>query len=361
MPAVLYFDHNATSPLCAAARDAWLDATERFVGNPSSQHRLGQRADRALEEARERLAAILGCGARESTWTSGATEAVNTAVASYSSLEGEAWISAIEHPCVLESVRHWFGGRYRLIPVAANGVVEVGWLEEALRNEPAPAFVGIMAANNGSGVLQPWQTARELCATREIPFLCDAAQWVGKMPSSELGSCHSVVGCGHKFGGPQGVGFLKSSSPLKPLLRGGPQEEGRRAGTENVAGVLAMVAALEARIEQPGLAEGRDSFEAELLRQIPTARILGGGSPRLWNTSAVVMPEIDCRHRWVVKLDKAGCAVSTGSACASGKEQASHVLSALGMPSGVAGRVLRFSGGWEKRATQTGGRYSSLW
>lgn len=349
--AVLYFDHNATSPLSPAARDAWLEATERLPGNPSSQHRLGQRADRAMETARERLAQILGCAAGDLTWASGATEAVNMAVAGFASREGEAWISAIEHPCVLESVRHWFAGRYRLIPVAANGVIELSWLEAALRAGPAPAFVGLQAANNETGVLQPWQEARELCAAREIPFFCDAAQWIGKMPAAGLGGCQSIAGCAHKFGGPQGVGFLTSSGPVKPLLRGGPQEEGRRAGTENVAGILAMVAALEARVAQHGEQEARadlrDAFETELLRRLPAARILGLQAPRLWNTSAVIMPEIDCRQRWVVKLDKAGCAASTGSACASGKEQPSHVLSAMGLPGGDAGRVLRFSSGWE--------------
>jgi cysteine desulfurase len=173
------------------------------------------------------------------------------------------------------------------------------------------------------------------------------------MPAAGLGECDFVSGCAHKFGGPQGVGFLKCPANFPPLLSGGPQEDGRRAGTENVAGVLAMVAALEERevaIRGGALRERlewRAEFERGLIAALPGARVLGAGVERLWNTVSVIMPETpDCRRRWVVVMDKLGFAVSTGSACASGKEKPSHVLTAMGVSPSDAGRALRFSAGW---------------
>jgi cysteine desulfurase len=331
---VLYFDHNATSPLCAAAREAWLQATESAIGNPSSQHRIGTRAERALEGARESLAAHLGCAPHEIVWTSGATEAVNTAVHHFAGAGGggEAWLSAIEHPCLQESVGRWFPARYRHMPVLPDGRLDLEWLREGLRNE-RPAFVAVMAANNETGVLQPWLETLMLCREAGVPFLCDAAQWIGKLPGEELGACDFVAGCAHKFGG--------------------PQEEGRRAGTENVGGALALVAALEARAQPAGeRLRWRGEFIDRLLAIIPGARVLGVESERLWNTVSVLLPSPDCRVRWVVKLDKAGVAASTGSACASGKEKPSHVLAAMGLTDEEAGRVVRFSSGWETTETE---------
>jgi len=353
---VLYFDHNATSPLCAAARDAWLEATARFIGNPSSPHRLGARADAALNEAREKLAARLGCAAADIVWTSGATESNNAAI-QHGALtsDGEIWISAIEHPCVIEAARRHFPKRYHLLRVTTPGVLDLAALHAELAQH-RPSLVAVMAANNETGVLQPWQEVLAICRKHRVPFLCDAAQWIGKLAAAELGTCDLVSGCAHKFGGPQGVGFLKVPPGFRGMIVGGPQEDGRRAGTENVAGVLAMIAALEEReqrIAQSDIAEKlaiRQEFESELTTALPGAMIIGAGAERLWNTVSVAMPEIpDSRQRFVVKLDKLGFAVSTGSACASGKEKPSHVLSAMGVSPDTAGRVLRFSSGWETR------------
>ncbi len=352
MGAVLYFDYNATSPLHPAARDAWLDAVARFPGNPSSPHRVGARADTALSQAREQLAAWLGCEPSSIVWTSGATESNNAAIHHVArSSEGEVWISAIEHPCVLEATRAHFAGRHRLIPVTRSGVVDVGWFRAELA-KARPVLVAVMAANNETGVLQPWREVLAVCREYGVPFFCDAAQWIGKLPMDGFGECDFVSGCAHKFGGPQGVGFLKVPDDFRPQLVGGLQEDGRRAGTENVAGVLAMVAALAARV---GIvddhAEVRSDFENELMKAVPGVQIVGGDVARLWNTVSVVMPELaDCRRRWVVKLDKLGFAVSTGSACASGKEQPSHVLAEMGYSAAEAGRALRFSSGWETRS-----------
>jgi cysteine desulfurase len=354
---MLYFDHNATTPLSAFARKAWLDASDQFVGNPSSPHRLGSRADAALNSAREKLAGYLACDPASIIWTSGATESNNAVLhhlaRSATSTQG-IFISAIEHPCVLASAEHYFPKRRQFIPVTKSGVIDLNWLHERF-GKTKPAMVAIMAANNETGVLQPWREALQLCREHDVQFFCDAAQWIGKLPAKGLGECDFVSGCAHKFGGPKGVGFLKmpDTGTFQSLLLGGHQEESRRAGTENVASVIAMVAALEER--EQSLANGvpeerlrwRKEFETRLLQELPGAEIIGQSVDRLWNTVSALMPEMDCRQRWVVRLDRFGYAVSTGSACASGREAPSHVLAAMGYSPDQASRALRFSSGLE--------------
>lgn len=355
-----YFDHNATHPLSAVARAAWLDAVERLPSNPSSPHRWGTRVANALDEAREQVAHLLGCHPSEIVWTSGATESNNAALHHLSrNTSGPVLVSAIEHPAVLAATRRWLGDRSRTIPVTAEGVVDIAWIEHQLR-AGLIAGVVVMAANNETGVLQPWSELATLCEAHGVSYSCDAAQWIGKLPAHLIGRCSLVVGCAHKFGGPQGVGFLKGPAKLAPLLVGGPQEEGRRGGTENVAGILSMVAALRDRAASLPASDSsastaldirlawRDQFISRLKTLLPQTRIVGESVPRLWNTVAALMPgTADCRRRWVVKLDRLGCAVSTGSACSSGREQPSHVLSAMGIASGESDRMLRFSAGWE--------------
>lgn len=355
---MIYFDHNATSPLHETARQAWLDASERFIGNPSSPHRIGARAEVALNSARQTLAARLDCDPLDIVWTSGATESNNTVLHHFAAALDpavEILVSAIEHPCVLEAARHYFGPRCRFIPARQSGTVDLDWLARQLSSPRRPGLVAVMAANNETGVLQPWRDVLGLCRKFDVPYFCDATQWLGKLPAAGLGRCDYVSGSAHKFGGPRGVGFLKcrARGSLNPLLRGGEQEEGRRAGTENVASVLAMIAALEHREtalragEQNIRTEWRNRFETRLLRALPGSIIVGANADRLWNTVSAIMPEADCRQRWVVKLDKIGFAVSTGSACASGREEPSHVVLALGYSAAEASRVLRFSSGWE--------------
>jgi len=354
---MLYFDHNATTPLCSAAREAWLEASEQYVGNPASPHRLGARADKAMTDAREQLAGYLGCSLLDIVWTSGATESSNLVLNHYAqSLESDAevWISAIEHPCVMEATSRHFGGRFKTLPVTKGSVLDLKALRELMANRQ-PGLIAVMAANNETGVLQPWREVQELCVEHEAPFFCDAAQWVGKLPAAGLGKCDFVSGCAHKFGGPQGVGFLKcpAQGVVHAQLVGGPQEEGRRAGTENVAGILSMMAALTER--EAALSKGeeksKEGFRDQFIAQLSGAAILGEGNPCLWNTVSALLPG-DCRARWVVKLDKAGFAVSTGSACASGKEAPSHVLKAMGVADEDADRVVRFSSGWGTTAEE---------
>jgi cysteine desulfurase len=354
---MIYFDYNATAPVMREAREAWLEVTEKTGGNPSSMHQAGTRASIALAEAREKLAHFLGCHASDLIWTSGATEANNMVTHHFAKTLGaqdEIWISAIEHPCVHDSAKHYFGKRAKLIPVTHDGVVDLDWITMEMADK-RPGLVGIMAANNETGVIQPWREIQAICKTYEVPFFTDAVQFIGKMPLKGLGDCDYVSGAAHKFGGPRGVGFLKipHRKAITPLLHGGKQEGGRRAGTENVAIIAAMMAALEVREKQIShsqhLLRGvwRNNFERELLRALPGASIIGANVPRLWNTVSALMPDGDRKHQWVVRLDKAGFAVSTGSACTTGKEEPSHVLAAMGIKAEKAVRVVRFSAGWE--------------
>ena len=355
---MIYFDHNATSPLCSTAKEAWIAAAERFIGNPSSPHRLGSRSEVAVSSARQQAATFLGCSEFDIVWTSGATEANNAVFfhASRDSSEGSVLISAVEHPSVIAAANRWFPERVGLLKVTGDGRVDLDYLADQLKVR-RPVLVGVMAANNETGVLQPWEEAAALCEQKGFPFFCDAAQWIGKEKSTGLGKSHFVTGCAHKFGGPLGIGFLKASATVQPLIVGGPQEEGRRAGTENLPGVLAMTAAWSDRENRIGSGEieqrfqWRDRFIADLQKSLPEVEILGLNAPRLWNTVAAFMPPTpDCRRRWVVQLDKLGFAVSTGSACASGKEKPSHVISAMGCDPAKSDRMLRFSSGWSTTA-----------
>lgn len=355
MTIMTYFDHNATAPLHPLARQAWLEAAESFVGNPSSPHRLGGRADAALETARGQLAEWLECHPHQIVWTSGATESNNLALhhlADTLPSDATLCLSQLEHPSVIETAVHYFGPRVRWIPVLKEGLVDLDWLADEL-NLRRPGAVATMAANNVTGVIQPWQRIARMCSDHGIPYLCDAVQWIGRMPFTGLGACDYVSGCAHKVGGVRGIGFLKcpSVSPLRPLILGGPQEESRRAGTENVPGALALVALLRAREEMGHEREGRlqmrDRFIQRLTTELPGTELVGMGADRLWNTVSALLPEVDCRQRWVVKIDKMGASVSTGSACSSGKEEPSPVLLAMGYAPAQAGRVVRFSSGWE--------------
>jgi cysteine desulfurase len=353
---VQYFDHNASYPLSPVAREAWLSAVERFPANPSSPHRWGVRADQALSEARDRVAGWLGCPADAILWTSGATEANNAWVIHLAQVtRGPVLLSGLEHPSVQVPASRVLGDRCEAVPVLPDGVVAVDWIARRLRRGDVSAVV-LMAANNETGVLQPWGEVRDLCLEAGVVFACDASQWVGKLPSGGLGACDFVAACAHKFGGPVGVGFLRVPEGFLPSMRGGPQEGGRRAGTENVAGILSMVAALEERqntLSHDGVVEAhrrgiRDQWIARLESVVPGVEILGGRAPRLWNTVSALMPAAaDCRRRWVVRLDRLGFAVSTGSACSSGKEVPSPVLKSMGRPPGVSDRMIRISSGWE--------------
>ncbi len=354
---MVYFDHNATTPLPKAARAAWLQAADEAWHNPSSPYRASARVRNLLEGSRGRLAEFLGCRADEVVFNSGATEA-NNALFTHLSRRSDAGrgvlLSPVEHPCVLEAASFSFSGRVTFLNVDGDGVVDPEDLRAKLR-ETSPLLVSVQAANNETGVIQPFQALAKICREHGVWFHCDAAQWFGKLPGSRLQGCDFVTGSAHKFGGPKGTGFLRVPSAADDFRGqlGGEQEHGHRAGTENYPSVAAMLAALEER-EAGGYADlaerasRRNRFESRLLKELPGAKVVAMERERLWNTVSILPPRYE-NHGWVMKLDREGFAVSTGSACASGSQSPSHVLAAMGYTAEEARRVVRVSAGPETR------------
>ena len=350
-----YFDYNATTPLSQAAEEAWQKASRENWHNPSSPYRAAARARNLLEDCRERIAAILCCRPECIVFNSGATEGNNAVIGYFAAKakpRAEILISPVEHPCVMESARASFAGHVKFLDVKSAGVVDVSKLQDMLNNRPV-ALVCIMAANNETGVLQPWVEAQEICLRQGVPFLCDATQWIGKLPMQSLGKCDFLTGSAHKFGGPKGTGFIKIPDTHTDFIamHGGSQEAGHRSGTENYPSIASMVTSLEeaaGKIETAQSVQNsrRDNFEKELANALPDVRLIGGEAPRLWNTSSILLPE-GKNTRWVLQLDKLGFAVSTGSACATGKDSPSHVLDAMGLSAEEINRVVRVSAGWD--------------
>lgn len=346
-----YFDHNATTALQPAAREAWLRASEKHWHNPSSLYRDAGLASQQLESARERLGSLIGAEAERIVFTSGATESNN---ALFATLPADALvgISAIEHPSVREAVR---GRQVVELPVNGAGVVKADAVQQFITNR-RPALVSVMAANNESGALQPWRELSALCREHGVLFHTDAAQWLGKLDASDLGLCDFITGSAHKFGGGKGCGFLVLPAEDSRLgfIRGGPQEHGRRAGTENYPAIEAMVTALETITPRLGETEQtqcrlRDVFIAEMRTRFDSLRVISESAPRLWNTVLMVIPEHD-NLKWLTRLSRRGFSISTGSACSSGKEGSSVVVTALGASAQELKRVVRISSGWETTA-----------
>lgn len=354
-----YFDHNATTPLASVARDAWLRAQDEAWQNPSSPYRKAAQVKIRLDAVREKLAILLGDEVERYVFTSGATEAANMVFAWWANtLPAEALIAVnpTEHPCVREPALRFFGDRVRWLEVDDTGVVDAAALKKRhLLGDTSGrvAAVVVMAANNETGVLQPWNEIAVACQEAGVAYLCDASQWLGKLPAGGIGGGGFVIGAAHKFGGPKGVGFLKlapQSEGLRGQLGGG-QEQGHRGGTEDFPGIAAMAAALVEAEQKKVFLETerlrwRTDFERDVATAVPGVRVIGAGADRLWNTVSLVMPFAD-NTRWVTRLDKRGFQVSTGSACATGKSGPSHVLAAMGVDADEARRVVRVSSGWE--------------
>jgi len=302
-----YFDHNATTPLSGAARDAWLAAQADAWQNPSGLYRGAGRVKRLIGEAREAFGAILGCDPQRIIFTSGATEGCNALMAheaAKSNRSARVFTSAIEHPAVAEAARKHFGSAgVGELEVNASGILDLDLAQRVIDSEK-PALVSVMAANNETGVLQPWRELAAFCRKRSIRFHCDAAQWVGKLPADGFGSCDWVTLSGHKFGGPKGVGLLvvpgDTSHPLA-LQAGGPQESGHRGGTESYPDIAAMLAALQCPGEC-GSPAARDALEDALCAASPGTRVIGAAASRLSNTSMVVMPAYP-NLKWLTRLE----------------------------------------------------------
>ncbi|HTG35639.1 MAG TPA: cysteine desulfurase family protein [Thermoanaerobaculia bacterium] len=361
--APVYFDNNATTPLHPRAREAmlpWLGGG--LHGNPSSVHRFGQGAREAVESAREEVAALINGRPPEVVFTASGTEANNAVlfhVARYASPEsrqanrrGHLVISAIEHPSIREAAARLAGEGMEVTRVSpgGDGVVPAEDVAAALR--PDTRLVALMLANNEVGTLQPVATVAAVCRERGVPVLCDAVQAVGKIPvdAPALGVDYLVLGA-HKFYGPLGAAavWVRKGAELSGYLIGGSQERRRRAGTENVPALAGLGAAAAAAREEMGqrtvhLAALRDRFEAALPARVPGAILHCQGSPRLPNTSHVAFPGVE-GESLLIRLDLAGFAVSTGSACSSGSVEPSKTLLAMGISRQEALSSLRVSFG----------------
>ena len=344
----VYMDHNATTAVRPEARDAVALALV-LTRNPSSVHGSGRTARRLVEDARDAVAALVGAEPAWVVFTSGGTEANNLALRVLPK-RAPILCSAVEHASVLSVM----DGIVE-IPVDGDGVVDLGALEALLAGEDTPALVSVMLANNETGVLQPVADVAALAHEHGALIHCDAVQAAGKMAIDfrTLG-CDLMSLSAHKIGGPSGVGALVVTSGVEgdlaliPMLRGGGQERGRRAGTENVPGIAGFGAA--ARAAREGLTDfarlgrWRERIENRL-RQHADSRVYGFGAPRLANTSCLTMPGVEAETQ-VIQFDLAGVAVSAGAACSSGKVEPSRVLAAMGVDANEAATAIRVSLGW---------------
>jgi cysteine desulfurase len=355
----IYLDYNATTPLDAAVREAMLPFLGEVFGNPSSIHHVGRRARVLLDEARERTANVLQCKVSEVIFTSGGTEANNLAIFGTARLlrdRGRHLItSTVEHHAVLhcfDYLERQEGFSVTRLPVDADGRVSVADLAAALC--PDTTLVSIMAANNEIGTIQPVAELGTLCRERGVRFHTDAVQWFGKEPIEGIQQFNAdlVSICAHKFHGPKGAGALFIRSPLhpEPILFGGGHEQERRAGTENLAGIIGFTEALERFVREPVFR--RDILEplaqrlAILADSIPGCRRVSPRAGCLSNTVSLVVEGTDSLAL-LAGLDIEGICASSGSACSVGSLEPSHVVAALGLAPASANSLVRFSLGRE--------------
>ncbi|MCP5518313.1 MAG: cysteine desulfurase [Verrucomicrobiales bacterium] len=363
MPPV-YLDYNATTPVDAGVLDAMRRVLESDFGNPSSVHWHGRRARALLDDCRERVSSVLRCKPSEIVFTSGATESNNLALlgsARRLQTRGRHLVtSAIEHPAVLEALRHLAAhDGFSLTEVApdAEGCVRIEAVETAL--QPDTVLVSLQAANNEIGTLQPAAAVGALCRERGICFHSDAVQWFGKEPLKGIDCFNAdlVSLSGHKIHGPKGAGLLFARSPrrLNRLMHGGSQEDDLRPGTENLAAIVGLTVAVERFVDPPvfdrtALAPLVSALEGGLA-QLPDVAVLGSQVPRVPNTVAFTAAGCDSLSL-LAALDLAGFAASSGSACSAGALQPSHVLRAMGVNNVLAAALVRLSLGRETSAAQ---------
>ena len=342
----VYMDHAATTPVDERVLEAMLPYLRERYGNPSSLHRLGREAARALRQAREEIAQVLNCTPKEIIFTSGGTESNNLA------LRGIAWaqrhagkgvhivISAVEHKAVLDTAKDLatrYGFELTIVPVDATGRVSVQEVARALREDTI--LVSVMYANNEVGTLQPVADIGALCRERGIPFHTDAVQAAGYCSLDvQALQVDALSISGHKVYGPKGTGllYLRAGTPCWPQITGGGQEGGRRSGTENVAGIVGLARALtiaqETRTEEAGrLTQLRDQLIERVLTRIPDVYLTGHPEHRLPNHASFVIQGLEIQGV-LMGLDLAGVAASSGSACTSAAQTPSHVLTAMGIP-----------------------------
>jgi cysteine desulfurase len=353
----VYLDNNATTPVLPEVLEAMRPYFGERFGNASSIHHHGQETRAAVERARGSVAALLGCRASELVFTSGGTEADNLAVFGLVRPGDHVITSTVEHHAVLNACKHLAatGCEVTYISVDGRGRLDPADVRRAIR--PHTKLITIMLANNETGVVEPAAEIGKIAAEADIYFHTDAVQAAGKIPIDvNQIECDLLTVSGHKLHGPQGVGalYVRKGTQIEPMLYGGSHERSRRAGTENVPGIVGLGKAAE--LARAGLERGddlkmavaRDLLERELL-EIEATGLNGEGAPRLPNTTNIYFDGIE-GEALVIALDLKGLAVSTGAACSSGAIEPSHVLTAMGLSSDRAKASIRFSLG--KQNTQ---------
>src|SRR2546425_9162656 len=349
----VYLDNNATTPVLPVVLEAMRPYFGEHFGNASSIHHHGQETRAAVERARESVANLLGCRPAEVVFNSGGTEADNLAIFGLVQPGDHLVTSTIEHHAVLNSCKHLQlddkGIEVTYVPVDGRCLVDPDDVRRALR--PNTKLVTIMMANNETGVLQPVEEIGKICAEADVYFHTDAVQAAGKVPVNvkQIG-CDMLSISGHKMHAPQGVGalYVLKGTILQPMLYGGSHERSRRAGPENVPGIVALGKAAE--LAQNALQNGevaemaamRDQIEQAILDEVEATGVNGKGAPRVPNTTNICFDYID-GEALVIALDLKGLAVSTGAACSSGAIEPSHVLTAMGLSPDRARASLRFS------------------
>jgi len=349
----VYLDNNATTPVLPEVLDAMRPFFSERFGNASSIHRHGQETRAAVERARDSVAILLGCQASDIVFTSGGTESDNLAIAGLTSEGDHVITSTVEHHAVLYVCKHLedIGCEVTYVPVDGNGLIDPEDVRRALRANTK--LISIMMANNETGVLQPLEEIGRVAAEAEVFFHTDAVQAAGKVSIGVRGiGCSALSISGHKMYAPQGVGalYVRKGVRIQPLFYGGRHERSRRAGTENVPGIVALGKAAELatqgfeRGDDSNISTLRDRLQQGILAQVEDAGVNGGDAPRVPNTTNIYFDHID-GESMVIALDLKGLAVSTGAACSSGAIEPSHVLTAMGLRGDRARASIRFSVG----------------
>jgi len=354
----VYLDNNASTPVLPEVVEAMRPYFGETFGNASSIHHYGQETRAAVERARDSVARLLACRASEVVFTSGGTEGDNLAIAGLVTAGDHVISSSIEHHAVLNSCKHLeaLGCEVTYVPVDGRGLVDPDDIRRALR--PSTKLLSIMMANNETGVLQPVEEIGRIAAESDVYFHTDAVQAAGKVAVNvqKIG-CDLLSISGHKMHAPQGAGalYVRKGTRLQPLFYGGRHERSRRAGTENVPGIVGLGKAAELALEalEPGeernMAALRDRLQQGILTHIDEAGVNGDGAPRVPNTTNIFFDHIE-GEAMVIALDLKGLAISTGAACSSGALEPSHVLVAMGLPGGRARASIRFSLGKQNTA-----------
>lgn len=354
----MYFDNNASTPVLPEVFDAMRPYFMERFGNASSIHHHGQETRAAVEHARESVAALLGARSAEIVFTSGGTEGDNLGVFGLTRGGDHVISSTVEHHAVLNACKHLetIGVEVTYVPVNGEGLVDPEDVRRAVR--PNTRLISIMMANNETGVLQPVEAIGKLAAELDVVFHTDAVQAAGKVAIDvQRIGCDLLSISGHKMHAPQGVGavYVRKGTLLQARMHGGSHERSRRAGTENVPGIVAMGKAAE--LAKAGFDNGevehigamRDQIENAMLGAVEMSGVNGQGAPRVPNTTNIYFDHIE-GEAMIIALDLKGLAVSTGAACSSGAIEPSHVLTAMGLPSDRARASIRFSLG--KQNTQ---------